>query len=239
MKHIYLLTIKNRFSHFQELIQSIETLYTKGEGTKIELFLSVTDFNSEDESIEDFLNKGSLPFVYKNLNENFNLGKGLNTSAKLLPYDDNDILIFCMNDAILPPNTIDIVNENTNKGESVFIPEHECLSIEGVPHLRGGAILWSVFKSDFDIIGDTPESEGWGDCYQIGGNYVGEDDAFIHMANKNGYIINRPRNKRFQAKFHARDFNESWYNSSKCVQQRNLIDSPPPHWKVKNLKKES
>ena len=122
MRHCYLFSIKNRFSFFKPLILQLKDIY---KSFPEKLFISVTDFNSDDACISTFLSELDVDFSYRCFDENFNLGKGWNLASEHEEISNNDILVFLTNDTTV--GNIDLpatIEKYTNQHNSIFIPVH-------------------------------------------------------------------------------------------------------------------
>ena len=228
MRHCYLFSIKNRFSFFKPLILQLKDIY---KSFPEKLFISVTDFNSDDACISTFLSELDVDFSYRCFDENFNLGKGWNLASEHEEISNNDILVFLTNDTTV--GNIDLpatIEKYTNQHNSIFIPVHAMETKNKDFIFGGGACLWSLYKSDFLKIGNVPESETWSDAHKWAGGRCGEDDFFVFSAKTKGFKVHRCEEKGIIAKWHPRDMNNPWYGNSKCMKERKITPQNCPKW---------
>ena len=174
-RHVYLISIKNRKKYVTTLVNQLKEKYN---GTKYKLCFSVTDFNSTDCDVNELFKSFEVEYYFTNINSDFNLGLGWNTSAHNSNISKDEIIVFTCNDIKFTDSIKihKIINNFTIQNESIFIPVHNCEDENGKLQFAGGSAFWSCYKSDFLKIGDIPESETWSDAFSLNGNKCGEED---------------------------------------------------------------
>jgi len=244
MRHCYLFSIKDRFEYFKHIC---ELLVEKYKDSETELFFSVTDFNSSDADIVSFLKNLKIDFYYLNKDQRFNLGLGWNCSAECSEITNDDILVFITNDCTVSSSfdLCKVISDSTIIGKQIYIPIHGCQDQTGRLHFAGGACLWSMYKKDFKIIGNIPESESWSDCAKLKrdedvpqyswineNSFVGEDDFVVYSSVKKGYSIVRKNEPNVVARWHTRDLDDEWYSNSETLINRNYLKNRPAWWTI-------